>query len=214
MTKSVNPSQPPRKGPHADSTGDYSVVARLDNAVIDPTEKLSLEVYFVGYGEITSPQISFYPSSGFFDPELSTARYNLGKDETGKAVFGTKETKIDDPIGQTLGLRGIKFDSSEEPTIFFDDPEASSPRVVTATKQKAAPLELKFFIKKEARAGQHYISLVFMYFNGEQWRTSTYKAEFTIRSSFQRNETSLWILGFFVATGSFLAAVLPLWSLI
>jgi len=194
-----------RIGKFADKPGNYELVIRLQNPIVDPGDILKLEVFITGYGLIRKEKLVFYPSVDLFDNEKSKIRFGIGrkKDKPNLFIFGTQERKLKD-VGITIGgMGGIKKENWKEYTIFFDIVDSKEvPQISTETKQECAPVELDLKVSHSARAGIYYLSFNFSYFNGEQWKGSSKEVAFTIRNVLQRNETLAAFLAIFAATAT------------
>jgi hypothetical protein len=193
----VSIGQKPRMTRNGDKTGNYSVVHRLSKSHVDPGEDLLIEIYFSGYGEISTPKVVIYPSSPFFNPEESFMKCNILQ-EDGKVFFGGEKIKMDE-VGATIILKGlINQPHWTENTMFFDIRKPNDNSIFTETKQIGAPVELNYKIKKDCRPGVHYVIVVFTYYDGDKWKTSSSKFEFNVTTFFQRYELLVWSLGLLV----------------
>jgi len=61
-------------------------------------------------------------------------------------------------------------------------------------KLKYAPVEISLKLKEKLRPGEYSVKFLLVYFNGSEWKVSTERATFAVRSFFQRNEWLTWCI--------------------
>ena len=215
MTKSATVPKP-RAGKFADKPGAYRLVGRTDSQLIDPGERLRIEVFATGYGEILAGKIVAYPDIECIDPGDSRIRFNMREVEydTGKVFYwgGTEVNLSEDGINIDLTSGGMVFPGQSRPTLFFDaymgalssgvdrTPPLSTEQVVRDSDGVAnTVLTLDLKIRKSARPGPHSLGLVLTYFNGDTWAVSDSTVSFSVRNFYQRNEIKIWIAGVLLA---------------
>ncbi len=196
----------PQSGKNANAPGSYGIAVRLDKYLVDPGERLRIEIYISGYGKISGCKLVTYPSPAAFDELHSWVRFGV-RNIDGKTFFGGKEQLLD-PSGNTIdiGSGGMKRDDWLEQTMFFDTRESgTTPQIFTETRQKPkndvsdGPITLNLKLNSKARAGTHSVQFVLTYFNGSCWATSTETVSFTVRTFYQRNELKIWLIGALIA---------------
>lgn len=182
--------------------GSYSLAILVSDPIVDPGGRLQIEVYISGYGVIQAAKVAFYPSPNVFNIDKSTVWHSLKTYEDGKMGWGAEQTSLD-PVGMVCCLSGgivFETNTSQKATWFFDarpEEERENYQISTEVKHPKgkSPLFMDLRLHRKARSGQQSISFVFTYFDGDTWRSCTDKADFTVRSFYERHQTSVWLVG-------------------
>jgi hypothetical protein len=177
----------PRMGAYADSDGSYEQVLRLLTPVVDPGDDVIVEQLFTGYGEIKHAKLTFYPNDDVFFPDKSYILNGLYEKESNLWVFGKDKHKFEN-TGVTFGFGGMKTDSWDESTLFFDVGGDDSLQILTETKQDEAPFKYVLRTKKDLKPGTYSLEYYFTYFNGSSWKSSTRKIDFKVRNFLERHD--------------------------
>lgn len=207
-------TQGPRNGQNADKKGAYDLVARINNAIINRGEYLTVEIFITGYGQIGNSKFVFYPSIDIIDTSESTLTYGLKHEPsgTGTLISWGEKTENLDGVGVSVDLAGGWVKSSwttNEATVYFDITASPTPQIMTeATHFEIAPIVLKLKIKKKAQPGNHFLHFGFTYFNGQEWSGSNQQVQFTIKNVFQKHEIPISILVFIATILTILAAII------
>ena len=192
-----------RSEPHGYKPGNYELVLRASNPIIDAGDHVTIQVFITGYGDIHSPRFIFYPSPGLCDTPESKVKYGFQYDhEKNQFFFGTKTNPFDE-YGFSISFGGIGF--GEEPTMFFDSfdrslgKEPPSPldyprRLSTEMVYGTAPVEISLATKPDAIPGLYDLRFYFSYFNGNIWKTSKERVSITLRNRLQRHELAVAIV--------------------
>lgn len=196
----------PRNGLHASEPGEYNLIARIDNQLVDPGGKVKIEIFITGYGNISAAKLVSYPSPGAFELFSSVVRSGL-REIGGKLFWGGVERFLD-PSGITLdlGSAGFKNPNWKQQTIFVDTGDSPTPQIFTETTQKPegedaeGPVTLILKLLHSVNPGTHSVNLLLTYYNDNCWKSSSKTVKFTVRNFYQRNEMCLWIIGFVVGT--------------
>lgn len=197
-------------GEYADEDGNYELIVSIDNAVVDPGDKIKIKIFITGYGKIDRAKLIFYPSKSVFEYEKSTVTTDLKEGPPGDLPVWGGVTRTLPPEGFAVSFTGgFTYGSVTKPTMFFDlNPEQGSNVLNTELLQKnlVAPVEFDLSIAKKNTPGTHFLHFGFSYFNGSEWRTSTVTVQFTVRNIFERNSGWIATIGLCAA----IAALLPL----
>jgi len=198
----------PRTKPFAENPGVYKLLARTNSEHLDPDEDLKIVIFITGYGDIQAAKIVAYPSIESIDNSKSKILCVLRQGYYSHAIEG----KLD------LGGATIYLSCEGSDTRFADvKNKDSNLQILTETLISApddtshAPVTLDLKLKKEIRSGQHKLSFVLTYYNGEAWCNSETIVQFTIRNLYQRNEMLIWGLGFGLTIAGFLVSCVALY---
>jgi hypothetical protein len=202
----------PRTGKYSGKFGAYEQALRIKTPVISPGEKIEIEQYFTGYGEIKSAKGVFYPSDDVFDKKKSYVLVGLKEKEKDLFVFGGERKTFTD-TGITFSFAGFIKDGWDESTLFVDIGEGEPPQILTETKQDNAPFEYHLETNQNIRPGTYFIEFCFTYYNGNVWCSSSKTAEFKVQSFFERHDTLIGLVAL-AATISALVrfAIIPMAS--
>jgi hypothetical protein len=190
LTVTVSASAP-RTKPHASAPGSYEVAVKIAKPLITPGELLEVDLFFSGYGEILQPKIFFFPSARVFDVSKSSIRSGLHRDEDGSIKWGGQISKISavDPVH--IGIMGLEYGNWAEPTAFFDADDNGNSVFTEYLTDGHAPISLSFQTNNAVEPGKYYIELTFTYFDGQKWRSSLKRIEFTLTSFLERHQRKL-----------------------
>ncbi|MEZ9739850.1 hypothetical protein AB4283_19990 [Vibrio splendidus] len=193
----------PRMGAFASSDGSYEQVLRLLTPVVDPGDEVIVEQLFTGYGEIKHAKLTFYPNDDAFFPDKSYILNGLYEKEENLFVFGKDKHKFEN-TGVTFGFGGMKADSWDESTLFFDVGGEESLQILTETKQIEAPFKYVLCTKNNLKPGTYSLEYYFTYFNGTSWKSSTRKIDFKVRNFLERHDV---LIGYIAIAASLSALV-------
>ena len=205
----------PREGDHAEEIGSYGLAIRLHNSVIDPGDTVEVEIFFSGYGQITSSKLVFYTSPNLIDTDsgMSYILTGLDEEEDRKATWGHQRIPID-PTGTALDMSdsGLALRNWCKATSYFDVCQTPLPTIATEQKLRGyAPVHLFLKTKKSARPGMHSLQFLYTYYDGRQWRSYSETIQYTLRSFYQRHEMKVWLLG---AIAALLATVIAIHTIV
>ena len=180
---------------HGEKAGAFDLVVRASRSMVNPGERVSLELFISGYGQIENACVGVYPSWLIFDIEKS---YVCIREEVAVPM---------DPLGVIVGI-------SDES--FFDAKGAFqiSTECKTAPPAAKAPISLDLQLDPKAPSGIYSIQFLLKYFNGESWDTRTYTTNITIMNFYQRHETVVWGFGGVAACLSIIKDIYPALKLI
>lgn len=181
--------------PHGEKTGAYGLVVRASRSIVNPNDRVNLELYISGYGQIKNACVGVYPSWSIFDIEKS--RVSIGE---GVAVPM-------DPLGVIVNI-------SDQSVFDAKGPFQISTECKTPPPASRAPISLDMQIDPKAPPGAHSIQFSLKYFNGESWDTRTYATNITVRNFYQRHETVVWGVGGVAACLSIIKDIYPALKLI
>jgi hypothetical protein len=181
------PGARPRCGRESAAPGAYRPVLRLFSQQVNPGEKLRLDVYITGYGEIGPAKLVFYPSLGVFETRESRMRTQLDVKE-GVMTWGHQRVSVDE-IGVQLALNGgLQNSRWDKPSMFFDISSADPPQIITEMWLRHAPIEFDLKVRSNAKPGAYSLQLHMTYFDGESWQAVSEQVGFTVRNVLQRHE--------------------------
>ncbi len=170
--------------------GSYELIIRISNPIIDPGNKLQIEVYVTGYGKIESPKVAVYPS------------WNVFLHEKSLLSVGDSPAKPIDDAGGVIILNEESFSNTNNRYQILTE---------CRTPGLKAPINLDMAIVRHARPGMHTMNFVLTYFDGEKWNTKYSSVHFTVRNFYQRHETFVWIIGAFAAIISISTGIITMW---
>lgn len=209
---------PPLAQEFGSKPGAYDLAIRVSQPIVDPGDKLQVEVYISGYGVVQAAKVAFYPSPQVFDldPNRSMMTTGIKRYDDGRMGWGGTPVKFD-PTGGVLTLSGgfvsENNPSWQRPTWFCDANERQVNHYQIATEVKhpqgTSPVCLDLTVHNDATPGPHSIHFVLTYFDGQTWKTASKNADFTIRNFYQRHEIPVWILGGLAAIVTIGAPVWP-----
>jgi len=214
-TEKPMPPEKPRMGRNSESPGSYLVSLRLSTPVINPGDKVMVQLFISGYGNIDGGKLFCSPSDKIFDPTASKIISDL-KSENEIIFWGANERyfSID---GVVIGLKGVKFPSWKSSTPFFDVPNSSNDSPTTFTeiltyfKQDPgrAPINFELQTFKSIKPGKYSLDIVFTYFNGVSWVSQTKPVEFTVQNFLERHATGIGVIGIIATVIGLIYAVIP-----
>jgi len=198
----------------ASNPGSYNLVIRIFKPIVDPGEKIRIEIYISGYGIIGPSKLAFYLSPHVFDLNNSVVEHGIQKIDD-KIGFGGQFEKLD-PLGSVVSLDAMFGTKEGERKTLYSDVNPSdnkSMQIFSETKHPkgTSPLFFDLTIRRDARPGPQSIQFLLTYFNGGRWETSSRSAQFTIRNVYQKNEGLIWYIGLFVAILAILTSFKTLW---
>lgn len=95
--------RPPLAQKFGSKPGAYDLIIRISQPIVDPGDRLRVEVYISGYGVIEAAKVAFYPSPEVFDPSKSKVKGSLKRCKDGLWGWGKDSTELD-AIGHVLSL--------------------------------------------------------------------------------------------------------------
>ncbi len=193
--------------------GSYQLILRSTRSVVDPSDKLTLELYISGFGSMQFSKLVFFHSADVFDSS-SEVLYGPEYDVKNKMLYwGVKKAPID-PRGDTIELNVLT------PAVLF----ASRPSLQVTTERSttnkgkggetSAPIKFNLRIKKEARPGKYHVHFILTYFDGEKWSTTSTRFQFSIRNLLEQYApfaSGLAIVAGFSAIIAAIPEILKLW---
>ena len=197
----LNPNRSPRSGLYHDVTGSYQPVIVIDNTVADRDKLLKGRLYFSGYGRISQAKVAvFAPRNIFVESE---SRWKAGFKPV--AANGLPVSQTNPAIGYEIGetvhnrsdvgvihLSAAIIVQGQGPIVdLFSDSDANAQlndkhTIYSEMSNSTAPLSFELKIRKDCKPGTHEISIIFTYFDGENWKSVFFKAPFVVRNILQR----------------------------
>ena len=178
----------PRKALGGEAPGSYEVLVRVLRSTVDPGDKIDIQLFITGYGNIGGIKIFFYPPPDFIT--------EIGSEISGFLVAPNSQTKIDFKDGFSARLDG------NSARMGFGDvsTESEFDRIVGLIHAEnqvrdVPPFWLKLQTLKSARSGTHRLSLCATYFNVDEWKSSKQDIEIDVPSWFKRHEALTWAIG-------------------
>lgn len=205
------PENKPRVGKNSDKSGAYQQCIKLITPVIHQGDKVELEHYFTGYGEIDGAKVAFYPSSEIFDDDNSFIINGI-KEEGGKILNGGNSHPFTD-TGVIIHMQGIKKNDWKSSTQFFDITDGDLPQLYTEIKNEVAPIKYELTTKKSIKPGIYSLEFVFTYFNGSCWISSSKSIEFKVQNFLERYAIQIGMLAGLASLSALVRfAVIPLFN--
>ena len=98
----------PLRNPNADKPGCYEIISRTVHMVIDPGDKIAIQILFTGYGYIESPKFVFYPPTDFIKTGQVTHGIRTDSNSKGSSIHGWgAQTDTIKPTGVIMILSGL-----------------------------------------------------------------------------------------------------------
>lgn len=113
----------PRNGKFAEAPGAFSLATRLNQERFDPGDIMQIEVFIVGYGNITGAKVSVFLSPDIFVAGTSYCLSGLKMspvEEAGTRYQWGKDKLFFDNGGATIILGGLQLPKWDAATSFFD----------------------------------------------------------------------------------------------
>ena len=168
--------------------GSYDLLIRVSKPILDPGDKVHVDVYISGYGNIKSTSVYIMPSWSIFSIDDS------------KIATGNSDAQKWDPLSELVSIGDQNFFD-----LYPDQPNKYmiSSEINWAPGSKA-PINFDLKINPETLPGIYSINFILKYYNGERWVTKSTSINVTVRNFYQRNEIPVWVVG---GTAAFLSII-------
>lgn len=174
--------------------GAYKLASAINESTLNPGDLLVIKQYITGYGAISGIKIVSYISSELFLEGQSKLESGFKKNPTDKNLLHWGGDTIDFlNCGLTVFPASMFKEGWLKSSEIFDI-EQNSNAILTERALPEAPFTYKLKIKKNARAGQHYMAFYMTYYNGSEWKCLEEKVPFKINNKFEQYSTSLSIV--------------------
>ena len=177
--------------------------------VIDPGDKIAIQILFTGYGYIESPKFVFYPPTDFIKTGQVTHGIRTDSNSKGSSIHGWgAQTDTIKPTGVIMILSGLISRQNPDSikayrSIFFDWPRENSNFKIFPEHfdkdNKTAPITFNLETANNAAAGNHTLNFYLTYFNGKEWKISVASQTIRVRNFYERNQELFWIIGTTIA---------------
>ena len=176
------------------------MAVQVQNTELTPGDSLELDIYFSGYGEIEGSKLFFSTAKGIFQEDSSYVKHSLYRDGN-YLDWGRTTQYMKNPSRFSLTFSGLKLPDWKEPSIYLDFDDRDSNNYILISERDAiyAPIHIHFPIKQNAPSGNYYATLVYTYFNGQEWVGSTQRVDFKIDNWVEAHPRSAWGIGILVA---------------
>ena len=181
--------------------GSYDLLIRVSKPILDPGDRVYVDVYVSGYGHIKSACVYIMPSWSIFS--IDDSRIAVGDSEAQKWDTLSELVCIDNQ-----SFVDLYTDVSNRSMVLTE--------VNTRPPGSKAPINLDLKTSPEVSPGIYSINFVLKYYNGEIWNTKSTSVNITVRNFYQRHEILVWIIGGIAAFLSIISTIYPflkwLWS--
>jgi hypothetical protein len=197
----------PMTGLNADSPGNFELISRTSNTVIDPGDEIEIDIFITGYGQIKGGKLAFFPSGKILDVTKSKVHSDLGKNGD-EIIWGVKENYLNSQ-NTVIGLGGMQYENWQESTMFFDAASGKTPVISTESilSNYKPPFQFNLKTLDNINPGNYNLNFTFTYHNSVEWKSSNLSVAFTVRNILQRNESLISWIAFFGVVVSIIAAV-------
>jgi len=160
--------------------GSYDLLIRVSKPILDPGDRVHVDVYISGYGYIKSACVYIMPSWSIFSEKDS------------RIAVGNLEPHPWDALSHLVCIDNQSFVD-----LYPDVPN----RCMVLTEINApptgsnAPINFDLKTNPEVSPGVYSITFVLKYYNGERWNTKSTSVNITVRSFYQRHEILVWAIG-------------------
>lgn len=192
---------------HASEPGSYQMALVLNNTKANPGGEIEGEIFISGYGQITDAKIMMYTPPQLFNSEESFFHTGFDLKMRGNVAEisqGGKETK-GFADAQQIGLSTLvrlTRDNRATELDMFSDADSRMHMVFSEARKPRAPVSFSLKLRKKIATGSFPLSIVFTYFNGEQWCTQLIEKDITIRNLVDRLD---WRAALFLLFAAFIS---------
>lgn len=186
----------PQNHQNHDKAGCYKLLAVLSSDVIDPGERIAIELFITGYGRSSGCKIFSAFSEAIIDEADSVIKSGVTLEDE-KLKLGTIEHKISEETGKLtrcIILGGVKYGNWIESTQFFDTDNDSN-TIFTETREPNPPITYDLRISKKTKPGLHSANFTLTYYNGSCWECHSITVNFKVRNFFERHAGKLSAIG-------------------
>ena len=180
----------PRVGKNSEKPGIYMISPQLSNHLASPKDKVKLQLYINGYGDIQNCRISVNYPDDLLNYNCSYVFKDIGNNN-GSLEFGRNHQNLQRcgfSIDMQTGGHVIESWTEKTPNYFFDVTASQTPQIATAMELSRSPLEMDLTINETAKAGVYTLYVYMIYFDGAEWKSDRIEIPLTVTSLFQRNE--------------------------
>jgi hypothetical protein len=211
----VNIGDRPRNKDNFDKPGYYEMVAYLDKSEISPGDSFNVNIYFSGYGEIRLSKVFFSVSKNIYKNNECYGMGGLtiyGKASDSTYTWGANVQKLKIMNAGVIPLEGVSNTHSPEwgePTNYVDyGEEPGSIAILTEmTLLHNPPYSLHLKTLDDAEPGNYTITLVYTYFNGQEWKGNKQVLALKVNNIIERNPGWAWAIGILAVLLAFIAIV-------
>ena len=174
--------------------GSYDLLIRVSKPILDPGDRVHIDVYVSGYGQIRSACVYIMPSWSIFSIADS------------RIAVGDSKAQAWDPLSELVCIDDRSFVD-----LYADVPNRCMvlTEVNTCPPGSKAPLNLDLKTSSEVSPGIYSINFVLKYYNGEVWNTKSTSVNITVRNFYQRHEILVWFIGGVAAFLSIISTCYP-----
>jgi hypothetical protein len=202
----------PRNKEFYDKPGHYEMVALLDNTEINPGDTFNVSLFFSGYGEIGSSKVYFKANKNIF---LDTGCYisgGLSGDKNNHVFWTAVKDSISGFFGGVMPLGGLKMRNYPEwggSTSFIDlDTNSKSIHIFPENSiDQHPPYYFHLSARDDIEAGPYVVTLVFTYFNGQEWAGQQIQLNFKVKNIIERNPGWAWVIGILAVLIAFIGII-------
>jgi hypothetical protein len=189
----------PRTKNNYDKPGQYQMIAQLDKEEINPGDSVNIHIKFSGYGEIGQSKVYFINGSHLIDTNYSYVVHSFNV-RGNKVRWGGKRSNLKNTYAFTLNLLGVQYKDWTQATMFIDrDSTSNDFSILTETGGASSPIIIHLKTVDNLDPGSYKLTIVFTYFNGEEWQGQSQVVELKVKNWVDRNTTVITILGLTLA---------------
>lgn len=211
----------PQTHPNSIYPGNYEIVGSLSkSSIYKEGDTTRLRIKITGYGNIFNYKIFFSISEPIFEgksPVVGQAK--LVKVNTkGFYIRVDADTATGQVISENnsgvMTLGGLIFNDWGRRSIFFDIDTAAESLAVFSESTQGIPGDIYLVLKNSVPPGDYNINLVFTYFNGSEWKSSTNIIPIHVNTLWEEKP---WIINSLSIMGvgyALIALILQIWDFI
>ena len=191
----------PRQGMGAETPGDYVLVLRAHEEVLDAGDTLVFDGFISGYGAIEAAKLILVPSSKLIADAQAEVTFNVIQlpsegGQRSEPGYGGHPAIFRLGDGVVFGLDGgVNNPEWPRPTYVWDKSLGDAPVVSSERVLGAAPIHGRLKLADRAKPGTYKLLANFCYFDGQVWRSKPAELVFSIRNVFQRYDGLITALG-------------------
>lgn len=182
----------PRTKKDSQHPGTYEILGHLSRSAIfkkDDTTKLRIAI--TGYGEIKSAKLYYSCSEAIFSESSPIiSGYTLVGCDTGVGCHNgfflrqayDSSVKFGAANIGVMNMGGVTHNKWSEKTYFFDVSDHSDRLAVFSEIAPQIPANFHLVLKDSVPSGDYNFNLVFTYFNGVEWKSSTQSVPIHVNS--------------------------------